>query len=207
LLPTVPPEAAFGRYDLLGALAEVPDPARSWSREWFAVREGTWQVGNPAAAGVRAPLIRLGPEVLTLAIGVNAARYLRRVEAQVDLIAYNPALIPTGGVYFGVGLESLQGQRAAVEGRLVGQNVLDLGMNLNGRFQKKTQLPVTTPSLKIVIERRGDRTLALFVDGQLLGTSNAAYAPDVPLTIYLYTSTGDVQMNVNTLTVELSQPE
>lgn len=207
LLPTVPPEAAFGRYDLLSPLAKLPDAARSWSREWFAVRDGKWQVSNPAAAGIRAPLVRLGPEILTLTLWVNAARYLQRVEAQVDLVQYNPALIPTGGVYFGVGLESVQGQRAAVEGRLVGQNVLDLGMNLNGRFQKKTQLPVTTPSLKIVIERRGDRTLALFVDGQLLGTSNAAYAPDVPLTIYLYTSTGDVQMNVNTLTVELGQPE
>ena len=60
--------------------------------------------------------------------------------------------------------------------------------------------------LAIAVERNADRTLSLYVNGQLLGASNAAYAPDVPVSIYLYTSTGGVTVNVTALTIHLEKP-
>jgi hypothetical protein len=41
------------------------------------------------------------------------------------------------------------------------------------------------------------------VDGQLIGRSNAAYAPNTPVSIYMYTSAGGVVAKVRSLLIHL----
>jgi hypothetical protein len=199
------PDARAGDYDVLKALPGLDAKRISWDQDWFAQRDGQWQLGNPTLKPGRAPLIRLGPDILTPLFGADAAQYLKRVDVTLELVNYDQSLLPTGNVYFGAGFESIQGQRAAVEARLVQANVLDLGISLNARFLPKTQLPVTNVKLALAVERNADRTLSLYVNGQLLGASNAAYASDVPVSIYLYTSTGGVTVNVTSLTIHLEK--
>lgn len=207
VLPTLPPDASSGEYDVLSALLTLPTERQTWDTNWFGVRDGYWEIGNRTRAPGRAPLVRIGPELLTPLFGADAASYVQRVQATITLYYYDEALLPTGQVFFGAGLESLQGQRAAVETRLIQTNIADVGMSINGRFRKSTQVSLQTVQLTAAIERGADRTLSLYLNGQLLGQSNAVYAPDVPLNIILYTSTGGVVARIEALRVTLKRPE
>lgn len=119
------------------------------------------------------------------------------MEVELELVSYEPRLLPIGQVAFGAGMESLQGQRAAVEARLIQEQIANFGINLNGNFLQKTQLPAKPLILRAAIARGADRTLSLFLDGQLLGQSNAAYAPETPISLYLYTASGGMIVKVN----------
>src|SRR5262249_51520321 len=126
-----------------------------------------------------------------------------RVDSTMELVSYDRSLLPTGLVAFGVGLESQQGQRASVQAMLVQTNVMSLGMNLNGRFISKTQLPVTTVKLGMSVRRNSDNTLSLYVDNQLVGQSNAAYGANSLVTVYLFASASGVVVNITEMTVHL----
>jgi hypothetical protein len=205
-LPTVPPPAESGPRDLLAALDSLDVDKVSWDTAWFEKRDGIWQLGNAATGTGRGPLVRLGPDILTPLFGADAARYLRRAEVTFEMSDYEGSLLPTGQVYFGVGFESLQGQRAAIEVKLIQPQVLDVGVYLNARFVSGVQIPAPDIRIRLAIERNDDGTLSLYLnDDQLLGRSNAAYPPDVPLKLYLYSSTGGVLVDVTSLSVELEQ--
>ena len=206
-LPTLPPDARSGEYDVLAALLTLDEGRRTWDSAWFSYQEGAWIVGNPLRTGGRAPLIRFGPELLTPLFGAEAARYVRRMEVELELVSYEPRLLPTGQVIFGAGMESLQGQRAAVEARLIQEQIANFGINLNGNFLQKTQLPAKPLILRAAIARGADRTLSLYLDGQLLGQSNAAYPSDMPISLYVYTASGGMIVKVNALRVWLQKPE
>ncbi|PJF30223.1 MAG: hypothetical protein CUN51_08565 [Candidatus Thermofonsia Clade 1 bacterium] len=206
-LPTLPPDAASGEYDVLAALRSLDESRRTWNADWFSYQEGAWILGNPLRTGTRPPLIRFGPELLTPLFGTEAARYVQRMEVELELVSYEPRLLPTGQVVFGAGMESLQGQRAAVEARLIQEQIANFGINLNGNFQQRTQLPATPLILRAAVARGADRTLSLFLDGQLLGQSNAAYPPDMPVSLYLYTASGGMIVKVNAFRVWLQKPE
>ncbi|MDW8300685.1 MAG: hypothetical protein RML95_15240 [Anaerolineae bacterium] len=207
VLPTLPPDAMSGEYDVLAALLSLDERRRTWNTEWFSHQEGAWILGNPLRSGTRPPLIRFGPELLTPLFGAEAARYVRRMEVELELVSYEPRLLPIGQVAFGAGMESLQGQRAAVEARLIQEQIANFGINLNGNFLQKTQLPAKPLILRAAIARGADRTLSLFLDGQLLGQSNAAYAPETPISLYLYTASGGMIVKVNAFRVWLQKPE
>jgi hypothetical protein len=202
--PTPLPNAASGDYDVLKALETLPDAKIPWNKDWFGPGGEGWQLGSPMTSAGSAPLVvRLGPDVLTTLFGADSARHLTRLDAELELVSYEKSLLPTGRVFVGIGFESLQGQRATVRAMLVQTNVLDLGMDLNGSFRRKTQLPVTAVKLAVSVQRGSDGTLSLYVDGQLVGRSNAAYAPNTPVSIYMYTSAGGVVVNVRSLLIHL----
>jgi hypothetical protein len=207
VLPTVPPQAPSGLRDVLVALGGLPPERATWDTNWFGLREGVWQLGNPMPGAGRGPLIRVGPDILTPLFGADAARFLRRMDITLELAQYEPSLLPTGRVFFGAGFESLQGQRAAVEAKLIQPQVLDVRVYLNTLSLPGVQIPSPQGRVQITIERNEDRTLSLYLDGQRLGQSNATYAPGVPLSMYLYASTGGVLVNVTSFTIQLEQTE
>jgi hypothetical protein len=135
--------------------------------------------------------------------GADAARLLAQVDAELRLTTYEKSLLQFGQVFFGIGLETLNGQRAAVEFRLVQENVMDVGISQGGRFQKGTQIAFTGDALRLSIRREENRRLSLYLNGQLLGESGANFAPEATLTIYLYTSTGGVLVEITSLTIKL----
>jgi Protein kinase domain len=204
-LPTLAPDAAGGDYDILKALESLPTEKIPWNKDWFGPGGSGWQLGTSVVKANGGPVIvRLGPDVLTPLFGADAASHLTRIDANLELVSYNPSLLPTGQVSFGIGLESLSGQRASVQAMLVRTNVLDLGMNQNGTFVRKTQLPVgSTVKLAVTVRRNSDNTLTLLVDGQVVGQSKASFAPNTPVTIYMFTSASGVVVNVTSLIVHL----
>jgi hypothetical protein len=90
-----------------------------------------------------------------------------------------------------------------VQANLVQANVVDLGINQNGTFVRKTEVPVNTVSLVVTIQRNPDNTLSLYEEGQLLGTSGPSFGPTTPVRIYMYTSAGGVVVKVTSLKIHL----
>lgn len=205
--PTALPEALPGEYDLLALLTTLPAADITWDTEWFAPGSKGWQLGNPDTRRGSAPVIKLGTDILTGLLGTDAPSYLKRVDATLELTQYSPLLLQTGQVYFGVGLETARPprQRADARARLAQENLLDLGPAYNGSFRRATQIPVTTVSVKLSVERNADRTISLYVNGQLLGTSDDVFALGSPLVVYLYTGSGGVIVNVTDLKVRIER--
>jgi tetratricopeptide (TPR) repeat protein len=205
--PTALPEALPGEYDLLKLLTTLPAADITWDTEWFAPGSKGWQLGNPDTRRGSAPVIKLGTDILTGLIGTDAPSYLKRVDATLELTQYSPLLLQTGQVYFGVGLETARPprQRADARARLAQENLLDLGPAYNGSFRRATQIPVTTVAVQLSVERNADRTISLYVNGQLLGTSDDVFALGSPLVVYLYTGSGGVIVNVTDLKVRIER--
>ena len=85
--------------------------------------------------------------------------------------------------------------------------VLDVapGVVASGNFRKSTTVPVTTVSVRLSIERNQDRTISMYYNGRLLGTTDDVFAIGSPLVIYLYTATGVIIANVTELTVTIER--
>ncbi len=202
--PTFLPDAVSGDYDLLNKLASFPPNKFTWSKDVFGPTDNGWQLGVSAFRSRGAPLlVRLGPDVLTQLLGAEAARHVSRMDVTLELANYEKSLLPTGDVFFGAGFESLQGQRAAVQAVLVQSNVIDLGVNINGKFTRRTQLPISTVKVNLSVQRNKDNSLSLYVDNQLVGQSNGVYPANTPITLYLYTAASGVVVNVTTFTLKL----
>jgi hypothetical protein len=201
--PTLPPTAQAGNYDILTGL-NAYDPARiTWNKDWFSPLDKGWQLGNAALKDNSGPyIVRIDPEILTILIGAEASRRIVRMDTTLELTHYDPALLPSGNVYFGIGFESSStGQHVTAQAMLIQANIFDLGVNVNGTFVRKTQLPVTPLNFSVV--RNPDKTVSLYLDNRLIGQSNGAYAPDAPIGLYMYTSTGGVVVTVKSLNLHL----
>jgi hypothetical protein len=203
--PTFAPTASAGDFDLLSMLSTFPTAKITWNKDWFGPAvDNTWQLGSPTSKPNTPPLVvRLGPEVLTPLLGVDAAKRLTRVDATLELSAYDKSALPGGLVFYGFGLESSQGPRISVQAVLVQTSIADLGTNQNGQYRRKTEIPVTTLKTNITIQRNADNTLTLSVDGQPIGQSNASYAKGTPLGIYMYTSASGIVVKVIAIKVHL----
>jgi tetratricopeptide (TPR) repeat protein len=202
--PTNVPTAQSGDYDMLEALAKLPNNKITWNRDWFGPAEGGWQLGT-STLRPNNPLqvVRLGPDVLTPLFGPEAATKLKRVDATIELDSYDKSLLPTGNVYYGLGMESRGGQRVSVQATLLQATVAGIVTSQNGVQKQKTQVPFTKLRTTFTLERNDDNTLSLYYNGQLVGQSSASFAMGTPVTIYLYTSAGGVVTKVTAFKVHL----
>jgi len=207
VLPTLPPAAQTGTYDLIAGLDELPTDKITWDTVWFSKAGDTYQIGTSARTPDSAPLIVLDQALLTTLLGTQAGQYVKRVEATLLLSNYDEALLNGGQVYFGLGLLSTrsQGPRVDVRARLNAVGVLGVGITQTGQYREKTQIPISTQRVTLAAERNPDSTISVYIDGQLIGASvrSGSWAEGQPIDIYLYVSTGGVLVNLETLKVTL----
>jgi hypothetical protein len=205
---TIPPNAAKGEYDMLRALTTLPSEYYTWQPTLFLPNaEGRWILGTTSNKASGNQVVRIGANTLAALYGVDASRKVVRVDAEVELIAYSRDLVSRNNVYFGVGFEASAGQqRAYAQANLAQSTAIaaTLGYNVNGRVTVKSTKPGSPVKLLLSARRNEDRTVSLYADGQLLGTTpNAVYGPATAVNIILYTSAPSVLVQVNTLKVQI----
>ncbi|MHB8628955.1 MAG: serine/threonine-protein kinase [Aggregatilineales bacterium] len=207
--PTIPPDAPPGPYDLLQDLTKLTSSSYTWPSTLFAPAQngtdGSWQLGTTdPKAGNAIQLIRIGPSTLGALYGPAASRRLTRAEATLTVTNYDPALMATGNVYFGLGMEAGQGQRATAQVKVIQVQVITLGTTVNGRFTARSIVPSSTLKITLAVQRNSDHTVSLYADGQLLGTTvGNVYGPTVPVSIVLYTSAQSVTVSVSAMSIRL----
>ena len=205
--PTALPIATTGQFELIDLLSELPAEKITWDTAWLGPGSKGWQLGNTNARLGASPSIKLGTDVLTALLGTDAPTYIKRVDATLELTSYSDLALQAGKVYFGIGLETVRSPHngADARARLAQTNLLDLGPSFNGSFRRATQIPVSTVSVKLSVVRNDDRTLSLYYNDQLLGTSDDVFPVGAPLSIYFYTGAGGVLVNVTSLQVTIER--
>ncbi|MBX3084292.1 MAG: hypothetical protein KF716_21835 [Anaerolineae bacterium] len=205
--PTALPEATNGTYELIDLLGTLPTDKITWDTAWFGPGSKGWQLGNTNARLGASPSIKLGTDILTELLGTDAPTYLKRVDATLELTNYTTLALTSSKVFFGVGVETVRTprNRADARARLAQENLLDVGPSFNGSFRRASQIPVTTVSVKLSVVRNDDRTISLYYNDQLLGTSDDLFPLGAPLSIYFYTGSGGVLVNVTSLQVTIER--
>src|SRR5262249_1107918 len=161
----------------------------TWNKDWFGPAGDGWQLGTSTLKPNNPLLVvRLGPEVMTPLFGPDAASKLTRIEATIELVSYDKSLLPTGNVFYGLGMESRGAQKVSVQATLLQATVAGIVTAQNGTQKQKTQVPFTKLRTTFTLERNSDNTVSLYYNGQLVGQSSASFAIGTPVTVYLYTS-------------------
>jgi hypothetical protein len=206
---TLPADAAAGEYDLLADMSIVSTDVYTWPLDLFSpdTAEGGWKLGTSNTRGGNVnQFVRIGPNTLATLYGVNASRQVTGVEATFELVSYNRSLAPIGQVYFGLGFEAPAGQQSAYAQVAVAQSqtlAAALSTKINGRLNFRSSKPGSPIKVTLSAQRNKDRTVSLFADGQLLGTTTAVYGPATSVNIVLYTSAPTVLVNVSALKVKI----
>jgi hypothetical protein len=206
---TLPSDAAVGTYNLLDGLNRVSTDVYTWPLDLFSpdAAEGGWKLGTTNTKGGNVnQFVRIGPNTLAALYGVNASRQVTGIEATMELTSYNRSLAPIGQVYFGLGFEAPAGQQTAYAQVAVANSptlAAALSTKINGRLTFRTNKPGSPIKITLAAKRNSDRTVSLFADGQLLGTTAAVYGPATSVNIVLYTSAPTVLINISSLKVTI----
>ena len=204
--PTLPPAGLQGWQDLFSVFARVDE--LPWSAEQFAPSQGAagWRLG----VGVETPgdelILGLEPGTLDRYLGNDAPSRIRRTDATLSLTTFDPALLESEDVYFGVMLESVEDptQRVGLYIQVDDLNVVNLWLRVGDELEFVSQRSVNAVVARVRLERDpvSGNVLALFNDSQV-GVSVPFIAPEAPVRPLLFVKDGGVIVGVTSWRVNL----
>lgn len=196
---TLPPNGLQGQQNLLALLPRLPESEITWTFEQFSpeLDGASWRLGEGAQTGGDEIVIPLSADVLETFYGNNAAGRVRRFEAGMNLLTYDPSL-PQGQVYFGLSLRSADGTReAGVYVEVVDLNTLNLYRRIDGELELVTTRTVNTILTRLRIDRDTSNGLVrLHFNDDQLGDAIPFGAADAAVIPALFVKDGGVVVNV-----------
>jgi hypothetical protein len=176
----------------------------SWEQDQFSPVEepGTrWRLGTGSPVeGMEIIEIAIPQEVLDAVYGEDAAERIQSVEAELELITFNPPLLIDNEVYFGAGLKPANGISPAVSAQIeVPQaGVFNIAQRVGATVTVAMQRSVSPQVARIRLERdMANNVLAVFVNGDRIGTSISFPGTDNPVLPVIYVRAGGVIVHVN----------
>ncbi len=202
--PTLPPQGLQGEQDLLAMLNRVSD--YPWDAEQFSPGGDFWRLGVGEDIGGDTLFVTLPADMLETTFGNNAATRIRRLEAEITLTTFNPSLLPTNEVYFGVLLQSANNltQTAGMHVQLVQPGVVNLGLRSGDEVQVISQRSVNAVIVRVRLERDEENgEITVFFNGEPLGDALPFAGPEAPILPVLFVKEGGVIVSVSEWTVTL----
>lgn len=202
---TPPVVAQENVVDVLGILDLVRPEDFDWDPLFFNQGAGAvWQLGASVEDAGSAPIVVSMEPAFLNSLRTDAATRLERVDVSMELTFFNDQRILSDQVFFGVALENESGQRYGTQVQLQQADVVSFGVNANGNFSARSQLPLQRIAATLSLERQDDGTIVFFVDGQRLGVSPSVYEPGEPVTVVLYNAGGGMFVTVDEFSITLS---
>ncbi len=201
---TLPPQGLQGEQDLLAVLNRVTD--YPWGSEEFSAAGDFWRLGIGEDIGEDTILVTLPTDLLETYFGNNAATRIRRVEAELTLTTFNPALLATNEVYFGALLQSANNldQTAGMHVQMVQPGIINLGLRQGDEVQVISQRSVNAPVVRVRLDRNEeDGSISVFFNGEQLGEPVPFVDPEAPILPALFVKSGGVIVSVSEWTVTL----
>lgn len=197
--PTLPPEGLQGWQELLPVFSRIDE--LPWTTEAFApgAAAGSWRLGsgNPVV-GERID-ITLSDDLIDLYFGNDAPDRIRRTDATLALTTYDPVLLDTDDVYFGLLLRSVEDESVQVglHIQVVNLNVINLWIQDGDEITFASQRSVNAIIARVRLERDAStgRVTVFFNDAQV-GTALDFVRPDEPVQPVLFVKDGGVIVNV-----------
>jgi serine/threonine protein kinase len=202
---TLPPEGIRGSQDLLAVFNDaITDPF--WNQSAFILQDGAWRlgVGNETAGET----IYFFPptEVLNTHYGNNAPSRITRIEADLTLRTFNPAVVSGEEVYFGIMFQSINdGNNAGIQIQAVQPSVINLALVDNNEANFISQRSVNAVIARLRLDRNletGD-VIAFFNDSQI-GDPIDFLDPDDPIVPVIFVKDGGVIIGVTSWRITLN---
>lgn len=149
---TLPPEGLQGTQDLLARISTLPESALSWTLDQFAPdpRGDYWRFSGTGDSTDDEVKIILSAATLDGLYGNNPATRLRRAEAVMTLLTFNPEL-PAEQIYFGMVLRTADGSEAGLYIQAQSLSILNVYQRINGetRFIVQQSANVIRASIRL----------------------------------------------------------
>jgi hypothetical protein len=206
---TLPPQGLQGKQDLLALAAGLTETP--WTGDQFNqnVQEAYWRMGIGEGDGPGAIFISIPPELLEARYGSAAASRIRRAEATLTLITFNPALLTQGEgdqVFFGAMMQSVENPAQAVglQVQVAQPGVINVGQRNGETVNIISQRSVNGYIVRVRLERNEDNgDISVFFNEEQLGQPMDFTAPEAPIIPVLFVKNGGAIVHVTDWTVTL----
>ena len=203
--PALPPEGLKGEQNLLllyGSSLTTP----FWNEQQFRPSDGSWRIG--ISSETEGDTIRVFPpaDLLESRYGNSAPGRISRVEADLTLRSFNPAVVSGDDVYFGIILQSLSGNKSAgIQVQAVGPNVINLARVQDGaaNFVSQRSVNAVIARLRLEYDRENGVVFAYYNDSQI-GSALPLDATDGMVLPVIFAKDGGVIIGVSSWRITLT---
>jgi serine/threonine protein kinase len=205
---TLPPQGLQGEQDLLALFNATS--GFTWNSEQFslvsAIDSTYWRLGSNEVSDEALIRIALPASILESSFGNNAATRIRRMEVEMTLTTFNPALIGSSDVYFGALLQAGEdgAQSAGLQIQLLEPGVISLAQQAGAQTTTVSQRAVSVYVARLRLDRDlTNGSISVFFNGELIGTPISFVDADAALLPVLYVRNGGVIVSVTRWSVTL----
>ena len=202
--PALPPEGLRGAQNLLDLYSNSL-AAPFWNEERFSSQEGTWRLGVASQTDGETTFNFPPPDLLDSRYGNEAPRRISRIETDLTLRSFNPAVVSGEDVYFGILFQSTSGsENAGIQVQAIGPNVINLALYSNNEADFISQRSVNAVIARLRLDRDPltGVVFAYFNDSQI-GAGIPFVAPDAEVVPVIFVKDGGVVVGVSSWSITL----
>ena len=203
--PPLPPEGIRGAQNLLD-LYHRSLASPFWNEERFSSQDGSWRLGITSQTDGETAFHFPPPDLLDSQYGNQAPRRISRIEADLTLRSFNPAVISGEDVYFGILFQSTGGgENAGIQVQAIGPNVINLALYANNQADFVSQRSVNAVIARLRLDRDPLTGIifAYFNDSQI-GAGIPFVAPDAEVVPVIFVKDGGVVLGVSSWSITLA---
>ncbi len=203
---TLPPGGLHGDQDLLHLVTALQSP--DWTPDQFSIDEtGAWRLGVGSAVPNGTVIsITIPQTVLDTIYGSDAAARIISVDAEMELVTFNPPLLIDNQVFFGMMLQPVNDPARSVGAQIQvpEAGVFNLGQRIGSTVTITSQRGVGAQIARIRLVRDLTKnTLTMFVNNDQVGSAVNFPGSDSPVVPVLYVREGGVIVHVNHWSINL----
>ena len=203
--PALPPEGLRGVQNLL-ELYKSSLASPFWNEERFSSQDDSWRLGIASETDGETTFHFPPPELLDSRYGNQAPSRISRIEAQLTLRSFNPAVVSGEDVYFGILFQSTSGgENAGIQVQAIGPNVINLALYANNQADFVSQRSVNAVIARLRLDRDPltGMIFAYFNDAQI-GAGIPFVAPEAEVVPVIFVKDGGVVIGVSSWSITLA---
>jgi len=202
---TIPPEGVRGSVSLLEEYGRAQDDP-FWNENLFILQDGSWRLGVGSETEGETIFFFPPDELLEETYGNDAPTRITRIEAELTLRTFNPAIVEAEDVYFGIMFQSLDdSQNAGIQIQAIQSSVINLALytDNNANFVSQRSVNAVIARLRLDRDVETGNVIAFFNDSQI-GESMEFIDPDAPIVPVVFVKDGGVIIGVSSWRVTLN---
>jgi serine/threonine protein kinase len=201
---TLPPEGIQGSQDVLTLFNSALDEP-FWNESTFILQDGAWRLGVGTETDGETIYFFPPKEILDSTYGNDAPSRITRIEADLTLRTFNPAVVSNEEVYFGIMFQSTNdGNNAGIQIQAVQPSVINLALVENNEANFISQRSVNAVIARLRLDRNIEtgNVFAFFNDSQI-GNAIDFLDPDDPIVPVIFVKDGGVIIGVTSWRITL----
>jgi serine/threonine protein kinase len=201
---TLPPQGIQGSVNLLDQYTGAQDDP-FWNTNQFIMQDGAWRLGVGTATEGETIFFFPPENLLNDVYGNNASSRITRIEAELALRTFNPSVVDSEDVYFGIMFQSTaDSNNAGIQLQAVQSNVINLAQYVDNTANFVSQRSVNAVIARLRLDRDTEtgNVVAYFNDSQI-GNPIEFLPPDAPIVPVIFVKDGGVIVGVTAWRITL----